>query len=76
MASVLRAPVAGEPVVIGHELAIHTARQEAVNEGITPASTEAVRPDGYPVMWGVTWRTRSASWILRHRELLSSAISQ
>jgi hypothetical protein len=56
------------------EFAVHCARQEAINEHITAEATDAVRADGYPIMWGVTWRVRSASWILRHRALLEAAI--
>ena len=56
------------------ELAIHEARQEAVDAGITAASADAIAPNGFPNMWAVTWRARSASWILRHRELLRNVI--
>jgi hypothetical protein len=56
------------------ELAIHEARQEAVDAGITASSTKAVAPNGFPIMWAVTWRARSASWILRNRDLLRDAI--
>jgi hypothetical protein len=30
---------------------------------------------GYPVLWGISWRARSASWIARHRGLLRRAIT-
>ena len=52
------------------EVAVHGARDEAVRAGVTPDSTEAVDADGFPVLWAVTWRARSASWMLRHRRLL------
>lgn len=55
-------------------LAIHEARAEAVSAEVTPDSTEAVRADGYPILWAVTWRARSASWILTHRRTLEAAL--
>ncbi|HUF32677.1 MAG TPA: phosphotransferase [Acidimicrobiales bacterium] len=56
------------------ELAIHAAADEAVQGGVTPTSTTAVDGQGFPVMWAVAWRARSASWILRHRDLLRRAV--
>jgi hypothetical protein len=55
-------------------LAIHEAKTEAVNEQVHPESTQALRPDGYPVLWAVTWRARSASWMLDHRAELTAAL--
>lgn len=55
--------------------AIHDARAEAVRAGITPDTTRATTLDGYPSAWAVTWRARSASWILTHRAMLQRAIS-
>lgn len=52
------------------ELAVHSARAEAVMARVTPESEEAVGADGYPVLWAITWRARSASWMMRHRTLL------
>ncbi|MFF5076183.1 phosphotransferase [Actinoplanes sp. NPDC000266] len=57
------------------DVAIHSARHEAVAEGVTIDSTEAVSAGGYPILWGVTWRARSASWIARHRPLLRRVIT-
>lgn len=54
-------------------VAVHAAGSEAA--GVTPDSTEAVAGDGYPVLWGIAWRARSASWILRHRSLLQQTIT-
>jgi hypothetical protein len=56
------------------EFAIHSARDEAVLGQVTP-ETGAVDEKGYPVLWAVTWRARSASWMLRHRSLLEAAIA-
>jgi hypothetical protein len=55
------------------EFAVHSARQEAAAAGVTPESG-AIDDSGYPVLWAVTWRVRSASWMLRHRSLLETAI--
>jgi hypothetical protein len=52
------------------ELAVHSARAEARLAGVNPESTDAVAADGYPVLWAITWRARSASWMMRHRPLL------
>ncbi len=56
------------------EVAVHAARAEAVSGGVTPESTEGVDADGYPVLWAVAWRARSASWMLRHRGLLLESV--
>lgn len=56
-------------------LAVLDARAEAVAHGVGPDSTTAVSPTGYPVLWAVTWRTRSAAWMLTHRRLLDNALS-
>ena len=40
---------------------------------MTLESSEAVAADGYPIMWAITWRARSAAWIARNRRLLSTA---
>jgi aminoglycoside phosphotransferase (APT) family kinase protein len=57
------------------EFAIHASREEALNAGVTSLSTRAIDDDGYPVLWAITWRARSASWILRHRRLLEDCLT-
>lgn len=52
------------------EVAVQSARHEAISGGVTPDSTSAVAADGYPTLWAITWRTRSAAWMLRNRRLL------
>ena len=52
------------------ELAIHASRAEAVSANVTPETRTAVDADGYPVLWAITWRARSASWMMRNRSLL------
>lgn len=56
-------------------LAIHEARAEAVAANVTPDSSDAIREDGYPLLWAVTWRARSASWMLTHRTELTAALT-
>ncbi len=55
--------------------AVHDARDQAVQTGITEETTSAVTSGGYPSAWAVTWRTRSASWMLTHRTMLQRAIA-
>lgn len=57
------------------EFAIYSAREEAVAYNVTPETVGAQSPRGYPVLWGITWRTRSAAWMLRNRRLLQRAIA-
>jgi len=56
------------------DVAIHSARYEAMSSRVTIDSRAAIAEDGYPILWGVAWRARSASWIARHRRLLRRAI--
>jgi hypothetical protein len=56
------------------EFAIHGARQEAVEAGVTPETEHAISDTGFPTLWAITWRTRSASWMLRHRTILEHAL--
>lgn len=55
--------------------AVHDARDQAVHTGITEETTSAISESGYPSAWAVTWRARSASWMLTHRTLLQRAIT-
>ena len=57
------------------EFAVHSARSEAVRYGVTADTATAVDPSGYPVLWAITWRARSASWMLRHRQILERALT-
>jgi Ser/Thr protein kinase RdoA (MazF antagonist) len=56
------------------DAAVHSARAEVLLHGVTAHSTIAVADDGYPVLWGIAWRARSASWIARNRQLLRRAL--
>ena len=56
------------------EFAIHGARQEAVEYDVTPETEQAISESGFPVLWAITWRTRSASWMLHHRTIFERAL--
>jgi hypothetical protein len=56
------------------DVAIHGARHEAIAEGVTIDSTAAVAENGYPILWAVAWRARSASWIARNRTTIRRAV--
>jgi hypothetical protein len=56
------------------QLAIWSAREEAIEHHVT-SDTVSPSPDGYPILWAVTWRTRSAAWMLDHREILQKTIN-
>jgi hypothetical protein len=55
------------------ELAIRSAREEAIDYHVTP-DTNSPAPDGFPILWAVTWRSRSAVWMIDHREHLQRTI--
>lgn len=56
------------------EFATRSARDEAVTHAVSEA-TPSPAPDGFPILWGVTWRTRAACWMLDHRREIERAIS-
>jgi aminoglycoside phosphotransferase (APT) family kinase protein len=56
------------------EHAVHTASDQALAHGVSHDSTSALGEGGFPVLWGVAWKVRSASWMLRNRGLLEAAI--
>lgn len=51
------------------EMAIADAANEVIEAKVTPQSTD-VTP-----LWAVTWRTRSAAWMFRHRMILENALA-
>jgi hypothetical protein len=53
--------------------ALRSAREEAINYEVGP-DTASPAVDGYPLLWGITWRARGAAWILDHRSLLDTAL--
>ena len=54
--------------------AVHDARAEAVQSGVTPQTTAGITGTGYPFAWAIAWRVRSASWMLTNRSCLQRAI--
>ena len=56
------------------EVALTSARMEAIENHVTPESTEAVTASGYPLLWSQAWRTRSAAWMVRNSRSLTNAI--
>ncbi len=50
------------------EFAVQDAAAEAIEAGGTPDTTEAT------AFWAVTWRVRSAAWMLKHRSTLEAAL--
>ena len=51
------------------EVAVQDAADQARQAGVTRDAT-----DSEP-LWGITWRTRSAAWMLAHRRTLERALS-
>ena len=51
------------------EYAIRDSAAEAVQAGVTPQSGDC------GALWAITWRTRSAAWMVRHRSLLQNALT-
>jgi hypothetical protein len=56
------------------EVAVQSARAEAQAHNVEPETTQAVSDSGFPFLWGITWRVRSAAWMLSNRRALESAI--
>ncbi|MBU1307358.1 MAG: phosphotransferase [Alphaproteobacteria bacterium] len=55
-------------VSLMRDFAILNAANEAIEAAITPESSDATP------LWAVTWRTRSAGWIVRHHDALQTAV--
>jgi aminoglycoside phosphotransferase (APT) family kinase protein len=65
------------------EVAVRSAAQEAVDAGVTATATSPAamgrlgggRPtSGHDLLWAISWRTRSAAWMMKHRRLLERAL--
>jgi hypothetical protein len=57
------------------ELAVWSARDEAIECNVAP-DTVSPTAGGFPVLWAVTWRTRSAAWMLDRRPMLQKIIER
>jgi hypothetical protein len=55
------------------QLAVWSAREEAIEFNVVP-DTVSPSPSGFPILWAVTWRTRSAAWMLDRRSMLREII--
>jgi hypothetical protein len=55
------------------ELAVRSARDEAILYGVTPTTTSPA-PDGFPTLWAITWRVRAAAWMTDRRTELERHI--
>ena len=55
------------------EVAIHATADEADAAGVTPTTVSAETDAS--VVWALSWRARSVSWILRHRRTLENALA-
>jgi Ser/Thr protein kinase RdoA (MazF antagonist) len=51
------------------EYAIRDSAAEAIQAGVTPQTTSC------EALWAITWRARSAAWMIRHRSLLENALT-
>ncbi|GAA5141099.1 phosphotransferase [Nocardioides marinquilinus] len=56
------------------EVALAGVRADAEENDVGPESDAAVTASGYPVLWSVTWRARSAGWMFRNRRMLTDAL--
>jgi hypothetical protein len=57
------------------EVAVRDAAGEAIAHAVTPTTTTGRAANGYPFVWGMAWRIRSAAWMLRHRSVLGASIA-
>jgi hypothetical protein len=58
------------------EFAVQSARAEAVDYGVQPDTTNGISDSGFPFVWGITWRIRSAAWMLSNRRELVAIIER
>lgn len=66
------------------EVAVRTAAQEAIDSRVTPTGTTPSAAgsmgggptfEGHELLWAVTWRVKSARWMLEHRGALDRALT-
>jgi len=64
-------PASRRPGFVGliRDFAILSAANEAIEAKVTPETREAA------ALWSVTWRTRSAGWLVKHHDTLESIVS-
>ena len=54
--------------------AIQDAAEQADEFGVTPDMVDPM-PNGFPIIWAISWRARAAAWICRNRDTLQKAIT-
>ena len=52
------------------QFAIHDVAEQADDAGVTPETSDG----GHELIWGLSWRARSAAWLTRHRDALVEAL--
>lgn len=58
------------------EFAVHSSRADAVEYHVTDETRSGVGDDGFPFVWGITWRVPCPSWMLTNRSTLERAIGR
>lgn len=65
------------------EIAVRSAAQESIDAGVTATATSPAAmgrlgggapTSGHDLLWAISWRTRSAAWMMNHRRLLERAL--
>jgi hypothetical protein len=51
------------------EFAAQSARNEVIEQQITPETEHA------PRVWGIAWQARSVAWLIRNRDALETALA-
>jgi hypothetical protein len=66
------------------EVAVRSAAQEAIDAGVSATTTSPAAigrlgggppTSGHDLLWAISWRTRSAAWMLEHRGVLAQALA-
>ena len=56
------------------EYVAHDTAEQADEFDVGPDFNDP-KPDGFPLIWGLTWRARAGAWLWRNRETLRNALS-
>jgi hypothetical protein len=75
----------GRRTLVDHmiEIAVRSAAQESIDAGVTATAISpsamgrlggGAPTSGHDLLWAISWRTRSAAWMMRHRRLLKAAL--
>jgi hypothetical protein len=67
------------------EVAVRSAAQEAIDAGVSATTTSPATigrmgggppTSGHDLLWAISWRARSAAWMLEHRRVLARALAR